>query len=247
MWMDVIDLRDFYAGDQGRMARVMIRRRVREIWPDVRGLSMLGLGYATPFLGAYRGEAARLIAAMPAPQGVLHWPMEGGNQTVLTEEAELPFPDLSLDRVLLVHGLECTEQVRPLMREIWRVLSGSGRLLVVVPNRRGLWARFERTPMGHGQPYSPVQLSRLLRETLFTPIQSRTALFVPPARSRMMLSSAGAWENLGHRWFSTFAGIVMTEAGKQIYAATPERNRQRARSYLTVPQGGPAPQRSRNI
>ena len=147
--------------------------------------------------------------------------------------------------MLLVHGLECTEQVRPLMREIWRVLSGSGRLLVVVPNRRGLWARFERTPLGHGQPYSPGQLTRLLREMMFTPIQSRAALFVPPVRSRMVLSSAGAWENLGQRWFSTFAGIVMIEAGKQIYAAGTEARRRRGKAYLPVAHGRPASQRAR--
>src|SRR5690606_19211344 len=107
---------------------------------------------------------------MPARQGVLHWPAEGNGLTALCDEMDLPFPDLSMDRVLLVHALECAEQVRPMLREVWRVLSGSGRLLVVVPNRSGIWARFERTPFGHGQPYSPFQISRLLRENLFTPL-----------------------------------------------------------------------------
>ena len=50
--------------------------------------------------------------------------------------------------------------------EIWRVLSGNGRLLVIAPNRRGIWARFEHTPFGHGRPYTSSQLYRLLRDTL---------------------------------------------------------------------------------
>ena len=48
MWQDVVDLRDFYETQLGQMARRMIRRGVRALWPDVRGQRVLGLGYATP-------------------------------------------------------------------------------------------------------------------------------------------------------------------------------------------------------
>src|SRR5918997_1079627 len=104
MYTDAIDLREFYESSLGQVARRMIRRRVRELWPDVRGQVVLGVGYAAPYLRPFR------------------------------DEAELPLPDMSVDRVLLVHGLECTEQLRPMMREIWRVMAGGGRLLVVAPN-----------------------------------------------------------------------------------------------------------------
>ncbi|MGY8993333.1 MAG: class I SAM-dependent methyltransferase [Rhodospirillales bacterium] len=221
MWINAVSLREFYTTGQGRVARLMIRRGIRTIWPDVTGQSVLGMGYATPYLGMFRDKAERVLSAMPAPQGVLHWPSrEGLSLTALTEEVELPFPDLSIDRLLLVHAVEFTEQVRPLMREAWRVLSGSGRLLVVVPNRRGIWARLEHTPFGHGLPYSPSQLSRLLRETLFTPVQSRPALFVPPVSTRVILSSAQAIEGFGQRWFSHFSGIHLIEATKNVYAGS---------------------------
>ena len=62
------------------------------------------------------------------------------------------------------------------------------------------------------------QLSRLLRDEQFTPVGTDTALFVPPARKRMILRSAAAWERIGKRWFPTFAGVVLVEATKQIYA-----------------------------
>jgi len=105
-----------------------------------------------------------------------------------------------------------------MMREAWRVLSGGGRLLVVVPNRRGLWARFERTPFGRGRPYSPGQLSAVLRENMFTPTGIGRAMFLPPTDSLMMQASAPALEEIGKRWFGTFSGVVIAEAGKQIYA-----------------------------
>ena len=234
MWIDAIDLRDFYATTLGRVARRAVRGRVRDMWPDTRGMRVLGIGYAAPYLDPFRSEAERVIAAMPAAQGVLPWPGEGAALSTLCDEAELPFADLSMDRVLLVHALECAEHVRPMMREIWRVLAGGGRLLVVAPNRRGIWARFERTPFGQGRPYSPGQLTRSLRESMFTPVRSRAALFVPPVTSRMLLSSAPALEKLGERWFRTFAGIILAEATKQTYAAQPE-SREKARRKAYVP------------
>ena len=239
MWTDVVDLRDFYVSTLGQVARRMVRRRLRELWPDVTGQNVLGRGYAVPYLNGFREEAERVLAAMPAGQGVLHWPPDEAGLTTLIDELELPFPDLSMDRVLLIHALECAEQVRPLMREIWRVLSGSGRLLVVVPNRRGIWARLERTPFGHGLPYTPGQLSRVLRDNLFTPLESHPALFVPPVHSRMVLSSAPAWEQIGRRIFTTFSGVVMTEAVKQIYAAEATPTANRRRRYLPVPERTP--------
>lgn len=223
MWSDVVDLRDFYSSSLGYVARRAIGRRLRDMWPDVAGQRLLGLGYATPFLGSFLGKAERVMAMMPAAQGVLPWPPEGPNATSLCDEVDLPIPDLSIDRILLVHALEHAESLRPFLREIWRIMAPSGRLIVVVPNRRGIWARFDSTPFGHGHPYTGGQLSRLLRDNLFTPIRTRTALFIPPIAWRVWLSSAGAWEQVGERWFNRFAGVVMIEAGKQIYAPTPAR------------------------
>ena len=223
MWTDVIDLRDFYATSLGRVAQRAIRTRLREMWPDLQGQRVLGLGYATPFLRPLMGESERVLALMPAGQGVLPWPQDGLNVAALTVEDELPLPDVSMDRVILIHALEHAEPLRPFLREIWRVLAGSGRLIVVVPNRRGIWARFERTPFGLGQPYSASQLSRLLRDNLFTPLTTRSALFIPPFASRLWLSSAMAWERVGERWLDRVAGVVMIEASKQLYAPTAVR------------------------
>lgn len=237
MWTDVIHLRDFYTSSLGRVARRMIGRRVRSMWPDLRGLSVLGIGYTLPFLGVFRGEAQRIVAAMPAGQGVQHWPTDGRNLAVLVDETSLPLPDRSIDRVLLVHALECAEKSRDVMREVWRVLVDGGRLIVVAPNRRGLWARFERTPFGHGRPFSQSQLSIDLREAMFNPYHASTALFVPPVRSRMLLSAAPAWEEIGQRWFPTFAGVVVFEATKQIYAMYLNEDAARARSYVIADPG----------
>ncbi|MCC7167689.1 MAG: methyltransferase domain-containing protein [Rhodospirillales bacterium] len=238
MWSDVVDLRDFYASDLGQTARRLIRIRLRALWPDLHGQTVLGLGFATPYLQPWRGEAERVLAAMPAAQGVLPWPSDGLSLSVLADETALPFPDLSIDRLLMIHVLESTEPVRALMREAWRVLKDSGRLLVVVPNRRGLWSRLERSPFANGRPYSAGQITRLLREALFTPLGRQTALFLPPTRSAMLRASAPAIERIGQRLFPGFGGVILLEATKQVYApnlvgaVAPRR-----RPAIALPQG----------
>jgi SAM-dependent methyltransferase len=218
MAADVVDLRDFYRTPLGQVARRMIRQALRRIWPDLRGMRLLGIGYPAPFLSAVSPETERTVALLPASLGVLAWPSDGLNLATLADESELPFADFSVDRVLLVHALETSEQAGPMLKEVWRVLAGGGRLLIVVPNRRGIWAPLDRTPLGSGRPYTASQLSQLLRDELFTPVATTAALFVPPSRSRMVLRSARAWERIGVRWFPTFGGVVIVEATKQIYA-----------------------------
>jgi len=238
MASDVVDLRDFYRSALGQVARRMIRRAIQRVWPDLRGMRLLGLGYATPFLSALSAETERTIAVMPAALGVLGWPAEGPNVVALADEGELPFADYSIDRVLLVHALETSDETRAMLKDIWRVLAGGGRLLIVAPNRRGIWARLDRTPFGSGRPYTQSQLSQLLRDEQFTPIGSDAALFVPPATGRMMRRSAAAWERIGRRWFPTFAGVLLVEATKQIYAKTAVAREPRRRLvYAPAPHG----------
>lgn len=236
MWADVVDLRDFYASSLGQVAGRAVRARVRAMWPDVGGQRVLGLGYPTPFLRPFQDEAERIAVAMPMAQGVLPWPRSGPNQAVLVDECELPFPDSFFDRIVLAHAVENAESLRHMLREVWRVLSDAGHIIAVVPSRRGIWARIERSPFAHGHPYSTGQLSRLLRDNMFTPTRSDRALFVPPTRSRMVLGSAPAWENIGHRFLPRVAGVVVMEATKQIYAVpvTEPGHRRRRRVYAPV-------------
>jgi SAM-dependent methyltransferase len=215
---DVVDLREFYGTPLGLTARRLLRRRIRQVWPALTNLRLLGLGYAVPYLRPFREEVERTLAVMPAPQGVIHWPDEGPSLVTLADDIELPFADGSLDRVLIVHGLETAENARLLLREAWRVLAPTGRLLAVVPNRTGLWARFENTPFGHGHSFTPPQMSNLLREAMFSPVQSGQALYFPPTRRRIMIRAAAWWEDAGLRFWPHFGGVLLVEAEKQVYA-----------------------------
>ncbi len=235
MWQDVSYLRQFYATPLGHIARRLIRRRLRELWPETTGLRVLAIGYGTPYMRPFQESAERAVAVMPDLQGVTHWPSGGPGLVALSEEDALPFPDNAFDRVLLVHAVESSEQLRRMLREVWRVLAGEGRIVAVVPNRRGLWARLERTPFGHGQPYSQRQIDRLLRDNLFVPLRSEFSLYMPPSRRRFMLGLASAWERLGARWLHPFGGVVLAEAEKQVYSGIPVKaSRSAERRHATA-------------
>src|ERR1700753_344776 len=117
--MDVVDLRDFYTQRLGAVARRFIARGIRARWTDTASLRVLGIGYATPYLGLFREEAERCLALMPAPQGVVRWPSTRPALAGLGEEADLPLTDSAVDRVLLIHALEMSADPADLLREVW--------------------------------------------------------------------------------------------------------------------------------
>jgi SAM-dependent methyltransferase len=219
--MDVVDLREFYASPLGQASRRLIAQRLRSRWGNQSGSRILGLGFATPYLDMVREDAHAVLGFMPAELGVSHWPSEGASSTALVDEIDLPLADSSIDTALVVHGLELTQNMNDMLHELWRVLAPQGRVLFVVPNRRGMWARFDSTPFGHGRPFSRQQLTQMLREAQFSPSGWSQALFVPPIRRAFFTRSAVAWERMGLRLSPGFAGVIIVEAIKQVYAIIP--------------------------
>jgi len=107
--MDVVDLREFYASPLGQASRRLIARRLRSRWNNLAGATILGLGYATPYLDVFRQEARAVLGFMPAEQGVVHWPAEGPSATALVDEVELPV----LDRIARAARRRLRERVVP--------------------------------------------------------------------------------------------------------------------------------------
>lgn len=218
MYDDAARLRDFYATPLGQLARRIIARRIRERWDNVSGMDVVGLGYASPYLRIFHSEAGKTAALMPQSQGVVQWPRLGPYRSALVGDMDLPLRDNSAERVLVVHGLEHVEARQDYLREIWRVLMPQGRVIIVVPNRRGAWAALETTPFGHGRPYSASQIVKLLRAASLEPVGVSPCLFAPPLRARALPWAALAWERIGNRLWPAFAGVMIVEAIKQVFA-----------------------------
>jgi len=247
MHLDVQDLRSFYYRTQlGRAAQRSIRDQVVEHWPDTRGLTIAGFGFAVPLLRPFLSESRRVIALMPGPQGVMAWPQGMPNVSVLCEETLWPLESRSVDRLVLLHGLETSENPSAVLEEAWRVLSPEGRALFVVPNRSGLWSRRDATPFGFGRPYTSSQLEAQLRRHDFLPESHCAALFQPPSEKRFWLKTAAMWEGMGRKVPAGLAGgVLIVEASKQVEAprrpGLPESVRRPLRILDGIAQPGAEP------
>ena len=218
--MDVVDLREFYGSRVGNSTRRLISQALRPHLRIPGGATVVGLGFATPYLDGGIADARATLAFMPARQGVLQWPPREPVSSALVDEFDLPLLESVADLVLVVHGLELTDNPAEMLDELWRVLAPQGRLLLVVPNRRGMWARFDSTPFGNGRPFSRSQIAGLLKEARFSIMSWSQALFMPPIDRGPFLSSAPALERLGNWLMPRFAGVVIVEAMKQVYATS---------------------------
>jgi SAM-dependent methyltransferase len=221
MHLDVLDLRSFYYRTAlGRVAQRAIRDQVVRLWPPLAGQTVVGFGFAVPLLRPYLQESRRVVGLMPGPQGVMPWPAGMENVSVLCDDAAWPLPTGLVDRLVLMHGLETSENPSSVLDEASRVLGPGGRALFIVPNRTGLWSRRDVTPFGFGRPYTVAQLEAQLKRHGFTPERSQSVLFAPPSATRFWLRSADFWEAFGRRMPWLAGGVLMVEATKQVYAPT---------------------------
>ncbi|MDR9485969.1 MULTISPECIES: class I SAM-dependent methyltransferase [Sediminimonas] len=236
MHLDVQDLRNFYyRSTLGRAAQAAVRSQVEQLWPDARGQTVAGFGFPAPLLRPYLGRARRVVALMPAPQGVMAWPAGMPNVSVLCEETMWPLDTGAVDKLVLMHGLETCEQPSALLEEAWRVLEPGGRALFIVPSRGGLWARSDRTPFGYGRPYTMRQLEDQLSRHAFVPERQVSTLYQPPSTRRFWRRTAPMWEALGARFSMVLGGgVLMVEASKRVRAPRGPGLREAVRKPLGV-------------
>ncbi|MEM9319957.1 MAG: methyltransferase domain-containing protein [Pseudomonadota bacterium] len=245
MHLDVLALRQFYYRTQlGRIAQKSIRDQVLGLWPaeESKGQTVAGFGFAAPLLRPYLAEARRVIAVMPAEQGVMAWPKGGDNVSILAQEDRWPLPMGLVDKIICLHGLETSEAPSLLLDEMRRVLGPGGKALFILPNRAGLWSRRDATPFGFGRPYSLGQIEAQLKRHDFVAERHVAALFSLPSERRFLLKSADMLERMGRRMSSTYAGgVIMVEASKRALAPTRPGLAERVREPLRVLEGSPQP------
>lgn len=236
MHLDVQDLRNFYYRSAlGRAAQKTLRSQVLELWPEAQGQTVAGYGFAVPLLRPYLKDARRVIGLMPGPQGVISWPPGMANVSVLCEETVWPLETGRVDKLLVIHGLETSEQPSALLEECWRVLGPGGSALFIVPNRAGLWSRSDKTPFGFGRPYTQTQLETQLKAHNFLPERHAMTLYQPPSKKRFWRKTAGMWESLGGKLSMVAAGgVLMVEATKRVQAPSGPGLRETVRKPLDV-------------
>ncbi|MFT4015154.1 MAG: methyltransferase domain-containing protein [Paracoccus sp. (in: a-proteobacteria)] len=249
MHHDVIELRKFYyTRALGRVVQKVLRDRLAQFWPPEQcgAMTVAGYGFAAPLLRPFLEPARRVVSLMPGPQGVMAWPPGLPNCSVLCEETAWPLDTGSVDRLVLLHAIETADHPSAVLSEAWRVLGPGGRMLVLAPNRAGLWARSEATPFGFGRSYTVGQLEAQARGAGFVTERSGAALYIPPSDRRFWLKSAQVWERAGLRISQVLvAGVVLTEFTKQVQAPIGRVPRISVPSPLDMLEGIARPQPAR--
>ena len=232
---DVVSLREFYASSLGECVRRDLHAAIARHWNKdytPATASIVGLGFAPPYLLPYLESAASVLAVMFPHMGGMYWPVDQSNHTVLASEADLPLADQSTQRLLLIHAVEHSPHLATLMNEMFRCLTSGGRALLIIPNRRGVWSRTTNNPFGFGHPYHSAQLRHRAELAGFTHIKTSSALFYPPSFSRLLLKSSRWTERLGNVCLPMMGGVLLVEVEKQLYASIPEP----AKRLMIIPQ-----------
>jgi SAM-dependent methyltransferase len=209
--MNIVEIAEFYDKPLGHVAQGLVSSRLQLSRGTTTDQLVMGLGYPLP----YMKPEGRNIAFMMARSGVVHWPQNGAIRSALVDELDLPLTESCVDVALLIHALEFAESAEDMLAEVWRVLSPQGRLVLVVPNRRGLWSSTDVTPFGQGQPFSRSQVMALLKAAQFTISRVEHSLMSPPWLGSGLAKVVEPLSRLAPRRFS---GVVVVEAQKQIYA-----------------------------
>jgi SAM-dependent methyltransferase len=234
----IISLRQFYSSRLGRRVKQRLRQLTLQHWPHHEGEVIVGVGYAPPLLRVLEragGRPAAMVALMPAEQGAIYWPVHADNHSVLADELRPPFAVNTLHRVVMLHAFEHHGRPEELLRIFWELLAPGGRILLVVPNRRGRWASLGNTPFGEGIPYSLGQMRAMLEEAQFTLRDVSAALYAPPSAHPFWMGCWSVLERLGNFLCPGLGGVLVIEAEKQIYAAIPEKVAEVRADWADIP------------
>ncbi|MFS4436967.1 class I SAM-dependent methyltransferase [Paracoccaceae bacterium GXU_MW_L88] len=218
MYLDALKLREFYYRTRlGRAVQSHLQSAIGEMWAKRSGQVVLGFGFANPVLRPFFDPTSAVTALMPGPQGGFHWPTGEPNRAVLCSETQWPVEAQSVDRLIFMHAMESSNRTEALLGEAWRVLAPEGRLLVIIPNRAGVWARTDRTPFGHGRPFSVAQIEKLMADAGFARESEKSALFFPPSHGRFWQKAAPLIEKSGRAFGPrSVGGALLIEASKHI-------------------------------
>jgi SAM-dependent methyltransferase len=227
MHYSVKDITAFYTSTLGGIVSNEIDGIVRDFLPSsLKQQTILGIGYATPYLKSDLFENNTVMAFMSDSFGVQTWPRNEFSKVALIHDWLIPLPNQSVDYILLIHSVEFSTHLQSTFQEIWRVLKKDGKILMVVPNRLSLWSTFDTTPFGFGHPYTMGQALQLLSNNGFSSIKQKRILYSLPLESPLLRMVYKPIEILGPYLFKKFAGLNIVEAEKKTFSfsmhGTPE-------------------------
>lgn len=214
---EVAHLDGFYHSKTGHVVAHFLRKQIQ---PDLKldtPRERLAFGY--PFICLPQDCPPVLI---PSEMGALCYGALDDVKTASISSHSWPIASDAIDQLIICHGLEYCNDIPACLSEANRVLASTGELFLIVPNRRSLWVRDDKTPLGHGRPFSKGQMTKLLIKSGFEIQEVRRALFVPPFLINAPFRLARAIDKFGQYLWRLFGGVIIVRATKRRYATTPK-------------------------
>lgn len=228
--VDVSDLKNFYRSAYGKAVYLEVSKLLKEFLlpnPSKR----LFVGFGVPYTKQYNG-----LLLMLAHMGIYAWPNQPDNCSALTYEHQWPFSDQEFDEIILLHGLEYSQNANELIDESFRCLKSEGKLIVITPNRRGVWAHNDKTPLGFGKPYSLTQLVNILNKKSFMIVNVKRALYKLPFGKIWGRLFAALFEVIAKGVLQKFSGLVGVVAIKQVYSGVTVNKQSHVFKEFTAPR-----------
>jgi SAM-dependent methyltransferase len=172
-------------------------------------------------------SAAGRTTAVAAGEGAA--PRARPRAALFTEFGALPFPEASLDLVVLPHTLELNSDPHATLREVERVLVPEGRVVICGLNPASLWGLRQRRAhlyqrLGFGELYLPnagefIGYRRLrdwLRLLSFEVESGRFGCYRPAVRTEKWLNRCDWMDRAGERWWPIFGAVYFVVAVKRV-------------------------------
>lgn len=226
MYEGIISLQDWFGTPAGRYLAALEQQRFDLAVADIFGYHALQLGLrGHDLLAANRMPHRWRASTRDFSEG------ESEHQTVLlTDYAALPFPEASLDLVVLPHALDSHPDPRAALREVSRVLVPGGRVALSGFNPASLWGmRMRRERLcqrfGWGSTVMPSHLELIgnwrLRDWLhlldFEIEVSDFDAFVPAVGSEKWLRRWAWMDRAGARCWPIFGAVYFLVAVKRVH------------------------------
>lgn len=226
------DLLQWLRSPLGSRLYALERKLVGEALAQVFGWQLLQIGLW--------GDDDDLISeARTQRNSVLAWhgqhaPAHSGRGTMLRSRTDsLAIASDAVDAVLLPHTLEYEPDPHEILREVGRILSGEGHLVVLGFRPFSSWGlrhllAGQGFPPGLERMIGEARLRDWLKLLGFEVVDARRYLFTLPWGSAIP-SSGSFLERSGEYLWPLFAGGYLLKARKRVYTLTPVRPRWRRR------------------
>jgi SAM-dependent methyltransferase len=238
---------DWLTRQPGQSLLAMESSALRAVWPALFGRIAVQLGCAGPL---------DLLEACNAPvRAVLDAPELAGPDVARVGGVpeHLPFDQRSVDLMLLPHTLEFADDPHQVLREVSRVLTPEGHVVILGFNPFSFWGLWRLLRHRRGEaPWSGhfLHLARIkdwLKLLDFELVQGQMLYYRPPLANTRTMDRLRFLDKAGNRWWPMAGTVYVVVARKRVAGMTPLRPEWRktpafgravARPALRVIRGG---------